>query len=213
MTPAEFQPNSDSADESAPSRTSDVRRKWVLTREALDKLLDQFSTDRDEAGRRYEVMTTKLCRFFEWRSCPDPESLADETINRVARRIDEGENIFNLNGYFSTVARLVFLESLREPQRVSVSLDEAPEIPAEPSFVDDQKEARLRCLDECLAKLTVDTRALILKYYHNQGRAKIDHRKQLATAMGIQLNALRIRAHRTRTVLEKCVEGCLARAA
>ncbi len=52
-----------------------------------------------------------------------------------------------------------------------------------------------------------------MKYYHDEKRAKIDYRKQLADALGIPLNALRIRAHRVRISLEKCVKDCLAQAA
>lgn len=158
-------------------------------------------------------MRVKLVRYFQWRLCPPAEDLADETINRVARRMDEGENIFNLPAYFSTVARLVFMEWLRERERISVPLDELPEISAEQPAEDEQREARLRCLDHCLNKLPLESRTLILKYYHDEKRAKIDHRKQLAGALGIPLNALRIRAHRIRTGLEECVRNCLAQPA
>lgn len=190
-----------------------VHAKWVLTTQALNKLLDHFSANREEAGRQYELMRVKLVRYFEWRSCPSAEDLSDETINRVARRIDEGENIFNLPGYFSTVARLVFMESLRELERTSVSLDEIPEMSAEQPFKDEQREARLHCLDHCLNKLPVESQTLILKYYHDERRAKIDRRRQLAEGLGIPLNALRIRAHRIRTVLEACVRDCLVQPA
>lgn len=187
--------------------------KWVLTTRALDKLLDQFSTNREEAGRHYEVMRIKLVRYFEWRKCASSEDLADETINRVARRIDEGENIFNLPAYFSTVARLVFMESLRQHERNAVPLDEIPETSSRQPFENEQREARLHCLDHCLDKLPVESRMLILKYYREEKRAKIDRRRQLAESLGIPLNALRIRAHRLRIILEHCVRDCLAQPA
>lgn len=214
MTPADSQPNPDNSDE-APARSHQTagHAKWVLTTQALDKLLDHFSANREEAGTQYELMRVKLVRYFEWRSCPSAEDLADESINRVARRIDEGENIFNLPGYFSTVARLVFMESLRERERTSLPLDEIPEMSAEQPFEDEQREARLRCLDHCLNKLPLDSQTLILKYYHDERRAKIDRRRQLAEGLGIPLNALRIRAHRIRTVLEACVRDCLTQPA
>jgi DNA-directed RNA polymerase specialized sigma24 family protein len=214
LTPADSQLNPDNSDEApAGSHQTASHAKWVLTTQALNKLLDHFSANREEAGRQYELMRVKLVRYFEWRSCPSAEDLSDETINRVARRIDEGENIFNLPGYFSTVARLVFMESLRERERTSVSLDEIPEMSAEQPFNDEQRDARLNCLDHCLNKLPVESQTLILKYYHDEGRAKIDRRRQLAEGLGIPLNALRIRAHRIRTVLEACVRDCLAQPA
>jgi RNA polymerase sigma factor (sigma-70 family) len=214
LTPAEPQsnPENDEAESALPHQAAG-HTKWALTTKALDQLLDHFSANRDEAGRRYELMRVKLVRYFEWRSCPSAEDLADETINRVARRIDEGETIFNLPAYFFTVARLIFMESLRERERTSVPLDEIPKMSAEQPFEDEEKEARLRCLDHCLSKLPVESQTLILKYHHEERRAKIDRRRQLAEGLGIPLNALRIRAHRIRTGLEKCVRDCLAQAA
>ncbi len=214
MPPAEPQANPENSEEaSARSHQPAGHAKWVITTEALDKLLDHFSSNREEAGSQYEIMRVKLVRYFEWRSCASSEDLADETINRVARRIDEGENIFNLPAYFSSVARLIFMESLRERERTSVPLDEIPEISAVQPVEDEQREVRLGCLDQCLNKLPVESQNLILKYYHDERRAKIDRRKQLAEGLGIPLNALRIRAHRIRTALEKCVKDCLAQPA
>lgn len=213
LTPAEPQHNQQTPDDSAESQTSDLQGKWVFTRDALDKLLTQFSADRDEAGRQYEIMRRKLGRFFEWRNCSTAAELVDETINRVARRIDEGENIINLAGYFSSVARLVFMEYLRERERMSVGLDTISETAAEVPAEDDQKEMRLRCLDGCLDGLPIESRTLILKYYFYERRAKIDLRKQLADALGIPMNALRIRAYRLRVSLERCVRDCVGQAA
>jgi DNA-directed RNA polymerase specialized sigma24 family protein len=182
----------------------------VLTSEALDQLLNHFSAEPEEAARLYEAMRIKLTRYFEWHSSVTAEKDVDETFDRVARRITEGETIFNLNAYFSSVARLVFMESLRERHRIE-PLETAPEVVAAPPVDDDQKEARSRCLDECLDKLPVESRKLILAYYHEERRAKINCRKQLADALDIPLNALRIRAHRIRVNLEECVKNCLKR--
>jgi DNA-directed RNA polymerase specialized sigma24 family protein len=94
-----------------------------------------------------------------------------------------------------------------------VPLDEVPEISVEQPPEDEQAVARLRCLERCLGKLPIQSQNLILKYYHDEKRAKIDRRKQLAEALGIPVNALRIRAHRIRTTLENCVRGCVTEAA
>ena len=200
-------------DESVHPRQPGEHSKWELTAEAFDKLLENFSSDRSEASRQYVQMKLKLERFFEWRSCSAPEEKADDTINRVARRLCEGEHIHNLPAYFSTVSWLVFMESRRDRNNYSVPLEEIPEIAGEEPFEDEQKEARHHCLDRCLDRLPVESRSLIQKYYQDEKRAKIDHRKQLAEVLGIPLNALRIRAHRVRISLEKCVKDCLAQAA
>jgi DNA-directed RNA polymerase specialized sigma24 family protein len=208
LTPTEPPPNQQALEDD-PSPTRRISHtKWVLTSEALDQLLNHFSAEPEEAARLYEAMRVKLTRYFEWHSSISAEKEVDETFDRVARRISEGEEIFNLSAYFSSVARLVFMESLRERQRIE-PLETAPEVVAEPPVDDDQKEARSQCLDECLSKLPVESQKLILAYYHEEGRAKIDRRKQLADALDIPLNALRIRAHRIRVNLEECVLNCL----
>jgi DNA-directed RNA polymerase specialized sigma24 family protein len=63
-----------------------------------------------------------------------------------------------------------------------------------------------------MERLTPDNRNLVLKYYQEEKRARIDHRKRLAEKLGIAVNALRIRAHRIRASLEECVQKCLEEA-
>ena len=211
---AELPPTNNPPDESPASPSSgSTQRNWVLTSEAFEKLLQCFSPDREEAGKLFLRMRIKLMRFFEFRGCSSPDELVDEVVNRVARRLSEGEIIFNLNGYFFEVARLVFMESVRDPARTFISLDEAPHPPM-PDLPDEaeEREARLRCLDHCLERLTTLNRTLILTYYQDERRAKINQRKHLADGLGIPLNALRIRAHRIRGFLESCVVDCQARA-
>lgn len=207
LSPADTQPTNP-PDEPSNSPRNDRAEKWVLTKEAFDKLLEHFSNDRDEAAQRFELMRVKLIRFFEWRSCPLPEDAADTVVDRVARRIEEGQNIVNLNAYFMEVAHFVLLEFLKRYRTVT-GLDDLREMPDRPPLVDEQKERRMSCLDECLEKLDRDSRDLILEYYQDDGRAKIERRKRMAAALGIPLNALRIRAHRIRSGLEKCVRNSL----
>src|SRR5215813_1021582 len=89
------------------------RQKWALTQQAWDGLLLALGPDRDEAGEKYIEIRTNLTRFFEWRGCPFPEDHADETINRMAKRVAEGEEILNPAGYAMGVARLVVLEIVK----------------------------------------------------------------------------------------------------
>ncbi len=177
----------------------------MLTAAALEKLLARFSPDRDEAVQRYEAMRVKLTRYFEWRLGYTPDDHVDEAFNRVTRRIDEGEDIFNLNSYFYSVAYRVFLETLKKREE-QLDSDRPPPIPVKPP--DEEKEARLRCLDKCLNEFASD-RQLILTYYEGEKRAKIDLRKKLADERKISLDALRIRACRLRKRLEECTKECL----
>jgi DNA-directed RNA polymerase specialized sigma24 family protein len=205
LSPAELSPPKQPPNEDPVSPENGSPGKWILTKAALDKLLERFSPDSEEAARKYLVMQSKLTRFFEWQSSPSPEDEAYTTMTRVARKIAEGADIHNLPGYFRKVAHNVFMESLR-PER-TVALDDVPDIPDEQPVEDDYKEVRLRCLDECLDLQSDENRQLILGYYRDVRRAKIEHRRQLAEES--TMNALRIRACRIRKGLEKCVRDCV----
>ena len=148
-------------------------------------------------------------RFFEWRAIESADEHADETINRVARRIDEGQNVENLKSYFYGVARMVFMEALKDRERAPVAFDDAPQSLRQQAPEQIEPDARVLCLDRCLDSLTPHNRKLIVDYYQEERRAKIELRQELAERLQIPLNALRIRAHRIRLSLEKCITNCL----
>jgi len=72
---------------------SSPERERELTSKAFAKLLAKLSADPEIAGIEYEELRRRLIKFFEWRGAFFPEDLADETLNRTARKIDEGEEI------------------------------------------------------------------------------------------------------------------------
>lgn len=190
-----------------------MKKDWVLTQDAFDRLLDWLDSDRDSAGRKYEAIRLRLIKIFTCRGCSEAEELADETINRVIAKIAgvsfeyEGNPALyfygfapNLHHEYLRRNRLKAAEVSAEDTRISASV--APQ-PAD----DSQRE--YDCLDTCLGHLTADNRKLVLEYYQQERRAKIDHRQRLATELGIAVNALRIRAHRIRRTLEQCVRDCV----
>jgi DNA-directed RNA polymerase specialized sigma24 family protein len=182
------------------------KKGWVLTAESLAGLLSALDQDPARAGEQYESLRRKLVKFFQWRGSATPEELADETLNRLARKIDEGEAIRNLSGYIGGVARLVWLETLKEQERARSAFEELRASSPHPSQSDSQ---RTDCFESCLDSLPSESRSLILDYYRYEHGGKINSRKQLADKMAMPLNALRIRAHRIRVQLEKCVADCL----
>jgi DNA-directed RNA polymerase specialized sigma24 family protein len=185
----------------------DRRPKWTLTQDAFDRLLTALGGDRDSAAEKYLEIRSKLVRFFEWRGCSFPEDHADETINRIAKRVVEGEEILNYSGYAIGVARLLLLEINKGRQREQLALAEigtTSEVYQEP----DDGEARLTCLRTCLQTLTTDNRELILEYYQGEKGEKIQNRKKLLDRLGVPVNTLRMRALRVREKLQSCVEEC-----
>jgi RNA polymerase sigma factor (sigma-70 family) len=181
-----------------------MRKNWSLTQESFDRLLEWLSPAREQAGQRYEEIRRSLIKIFTCRGCHEPEDLADETINRVINRLHDIEGTYTGDCalYFYGVANKVHLEYLRRRPTPLPSPPPAPE-PSE----DTGRE--YECLQRCIEGLTAVNRALVLQYYQEEKRAKIDNRKLLAERLGIALNALRIRAHRIRAGLQKCVEECL----
>lgn len=189
------------------------KTKWTLTPEAFDKLLNAFSENRDEAGIQYEMARRKLVRYFEWRGIVAAEECADETLNRVARRIDEGQKIDKLMAFIFGVAHKIHLEAIKERERAPIALDDAPEGMRQeaPEVVD--PDLRQICFDRCLEELGFESRNVILSYYEGKGRVKIENRLKLAGMLQIPLNALRIRVCRNKRTLEDCIADCLEKTA
>jgi len=182
------------------------KKDWVLTEQSLARLLSVLDEDPERAGEQYEILRRKLVKFFEWRGSTTSEELADETLNRLARKIDEGEAIRSLSAYIGGMARLVWLEALKEQERARGAFEE---LRASSQYSSQTDSPRIACFESCLEGLPPENRALILDYYRAEKSSKIKLRKELAEEMGLPLNALRIRAHRIRVPLEKCVADCL----
>lgn len=186
-----------------------VPKTWSLTKEGLDRLLHCLNPDREVAGRQYELIRSKLISYFDWRDCPFPEEHADEAINRVIKKLEAGEEFRELGTYVFGIARMMVLEigRTRDRERVLLEQRDTPKPVAE--VESEELDRKVECLKKCLATLTDRSRQLIVDYYQGEGSAKIKKRKELAERMGLQLNALRIRACRLRATLEDCMQRCL----
>ena len=188
-----------------------ARRKWSLTQEAFDGLLASLGPDRDSAADRYLEIRRNLVRLFEWRGCFTPEEYADETLNRCARKIGEGDEIRDLGTYSIGVARMLWREMGRERAREARPLAQTPEPHVVPPETGGELEARAECLRGCLAQLSPENRDLILSYYQGDRSEKIRKRKGLTQLFGLPAGTLRMRALRIRQALQLCTENCLRR--
>src|SRR6185369_10373822 len=205
------------SEDSAAPTPDDTKQQWKPTQKALSNFLNHLDPDQEKAGKEYEKLRTRLIRFFEWRRCDLPDARADQTLDTGIRKLDQGQDISNLKGFVFAIARHVAKEDWKKQGRTCSLEDEVfttPDVvtsdPLSKLESEEEPDRRLGCFDHCLEGLTSESRNLILGYYQEDGRAKIDWRKQLAEQLGIPLNALRIRAHRIRRSLEQCIENCLA---
>src|SRR5262249_18417809 len=155
--------------------------------------------DRYLAGEKYEVIRRGLVQFFERRGRLEPADLADETIDRVIKKLPEITDKYTGEQakYFYGVARHIHQESLRKPQITPAAV-----------YHDDSiiRERKDRCRHQCLNKLSDEDRRLITGYYLKEKQEKIEYRRKLAIQYGLTSNALTVRAFRIRSALSRCLE-------
>lgn len=184
---------------------------------AFEQLLAALGPDRERAGAEYRELHNRLVKFFEWECGAQPDAQADEVLDRVTRRIAQGERIENLRAYAYGVAKLLLREVwkrvAREEEARAQLLRLVPPVSQDSELLrateQSESERQQDCLETCLSALTDKNRDIILTYYADERQARIDTRRQLATRLGTDLNALRVRAHRIRAGLEQCVAQCV----
>jgi len=176
------------------------------TRAAFDRLLAALDADRERASVAYEQLHARTAGLLRWWGADDAEDLADVTLDRVARKLEEGVSIANgsFGAYVRGVARMVFYESRRRPR---FKPSDASYLAPPPSS--DTDDDLLECLDSSLEALDPYDRNLVLRYYDEGKPAEV--RRRLAKELGLTMPALRIRAHRLRVQLERCLQSHRAR--
>ena len=189
-----------------------MKKDFTLKQEDFDALLGWLSSNREEAGRQYEKIREGLIRFFRFRGCSDPQTLADETINRVALKVttfDSSKNVKTIT-YFYGFASNIYLEYLRMARSREVQLGtEYP--PAARKFVatDDSSVTECDCLENCLTKLSREESSLVIQYYGREKSEKFDLRRKIAERMNLKMPALHTRVFRIRSILRECIKECL----
>jgi DNA-directed RNA polymerase specialized sigma24 family protein len=182
-----------------------MRKNREINPEAFEKMLLWLDEDRDAAGNKYEAIRRRLIKIFDYRGCLNSEELTDRVFDRVLQKIDENAltDGGNPSSYFYSVANNIYRENLRKPISVELSEDIARN-EEEEGF-----QPYYECLKKCLKSLSSDKYRLIIGYYEEEKRAKIDYRQKLAQSIGIPLNMLHSRAFRIRMNLQQCVLKCV----
>ena len=177
--------------------------EWIALLEALDP-------DRDRAAEKYETAHTGLLKIFRSRGLwKDAEDLADETVDRSARRLLEkastDEPILNIVSYMQSVAAKIASEAYRRPRQVS--LEDAPEPKVHPEVhgIDGavSEDRKLDYLCTLLQELPKRKRTIILDYYRYAKSEKIASRASLAREADKSKGALRVHAFRIRRSLRE----------
>ncbi len=181
---------------------SPARKLYELRQDDFDRLLSWLDPDRERAGERYEKIRRRLITILGSRGCAEAEALADETIDRVSRRVVDVQATYVGDPaiYFLGVMNNVHHEYLKRPAMPRLVPSESP---------GDIKERIHACLDNCLNRLAPHARELIEQYYAENKRAKIDLRKLIARKFGVKSSTLRLRALRVRAKLQECISQCI----
>jgi DNA-directed RNA polymerase specialized sigma24 family protein len=176
-----------------------------LTHAEWTGLLAALDSDAQLAAEKYETARAGLIRIFRSQGLWSvAEELADETIDRSARRLLEksttDEPIGNILAYMRAVAARVATEARRHP--APLPLDKAPE----PSFLPEEAqeerggtwERALGYLRQYLRALPASDRKVIVEYYRYSEGEKIERHRSLAHSRNQSSGALRVKACRIR---------------
>lgn len=179
-----------------------------ISQQNFEKLLAWLDSDREIAGQKYEKIRLRLITVFERRGCFIADELADETINRVIKKIKPLEK--NYEGdpslYFYAVGKNVLSEFFKKPFPEDLS----PNVPYQEDEVEEESEV-LKCLRNCLQTLTKEQHSFIINYYKKDKQEKIKERKRLAEERKATGESLRTKAFRIRIILQRCIERCLTK--
>ena len=161
--------------------------------------------NRDRGAEKYEKIRNRIIRIYRNRGWHRPEEIADETADRICRKVKRLRITYKGDPalYFYAVAKRVYLEFLRN------YLKEENLTPPDPVDGDDDRELRHAWLEYCLKTLKPKSQELILRFYQGERGEKIENRKQLAAELGISGRALSLRALQIRKKLYACMQGYL----
>ncbi len=173
--------------------------------EDFARFLKLLSPDTEEAGRLYVRLQKKLVGFFSLKGVSDPGDAAADTIDRAVLRIAAGADVPDVERYCFGIARNIVKERSRILQRENSAFHK---------FIEDlsnssagQVERIYNILKPCFEQLDGEEQQLLLTYCHEiQGRARTEHRRQLAETMEMTVQTLRVRVTRLRNRLTECVQ-------
>lgn len=184
------------------------KNRWEPSPAAFEKLLSLLHADREKAGEEYEVLRWRLVTYFEHRCLTQAVDLADEVLNRLMRRLEEGESIDDPLRYGYGIAKWVVLEEQKKSVRDGGSVDDLPPIPVEPERQEDAPYSPA-ILQPCLQELSETDRHLLLQYLCQEDLKNKEARKALADSLQLSQLALRLRVHRIKARLAACLRSRL----
>jgi DNA-directed RNA polymerase specialized sigma24 family protein len=160
----------------------------------------------DAGVGEHERLRWRLLAFFESHGSLGPGRDADETLDRLARKLGEGHVIRDVPAYVRGLARDVLREASGRARREEGGRERLRGLPPSPA-----PDGRLwDCFDRCLGSLEPERAELLLAYYSAARRSTRAWRAELAASRSLSPQALRIRVFRAREALRESLARCLA---
>ena len=179
--------------------------------EKYSRFWECLAPDTGAAGRRYVSLHRKLIGYFSTKGVSDPAAAADETLDRAAGKINDGANVPDVDSFCFGIARNIARERWRREQRESSVFQLFINNLEDNS--DEEIERIQRLLKPCFEGLSPGEQELLMAYCQVlRGRARAEHRRQLAEARQTTVQALRMIVTRLRSTLKDCVKKGEARA-
>ena len=180
----------------------------MMQSELLEALLGILGEGTEDAAAAYQNLHQRLVRFFRLNNGSDPESLADEAMDRLARNAADRSSgsIASPLAFALGIARHILQEDTRRQIRQTETERDWSRFVADAHSGDD---SMLHAIEACLARMPENKQELLRTYYAWSGKRKIDHHRQTADRLGLTINALRNRLMRARNELDICVRGRL----
>jgi len=173
-----------------------------VSKTSIPVLLSALGETSEESGLEYERLRSKLILFFSRRMLQFPEDLADEALDRLARRIVEGTVIDSIPAFALGIGRHLALEQMKNRSE-TMGDDFWDNVPA-PSATQ-SSEVEIARMERCLKTLRPDEAKLLRGYYLATDGTPMKTRDKLAKRLGISANTLRQRVFLARQRLRDCM--------
>jgi DNA-directed RNA polymerase specialized sigma24 family protein len=181
----------------------------------LEHLLELLDPDREIAERKLAALQDALHAYFykqlrgDGRPLRDAEDCASETIFRamVYARKETVTREQIIPGIWK-IARNFQLEYFRKSQRLELTGEDPPGVPAVPGGIEKEiefQEKRARGLESCLGELESGDSEMLLEYYGINPRNK-EKRERLASKYGLTRSQLTKRVNKLKNKISKRIK-------
>jgi hypothetical protein len=191
----------------------------ALTEADFERLFGFLDADVKRASAKYDQIRLRLNKLFTWRDCAPARTFADQAIERVVRKVNEGEHRVAepFQFFYSTAMGIVqeqaaarAAETAAKPADAPLPLDEFDtplQRPSKDPVMLAEARKRLPYVQGYLDDLLPKYRRLLTEYHRRT--TSVRRRDELAQANAAPLSALRLRVHRLRNAIERAVSADL----